>query len=398
MKKGKTTMVTIELGKRYQARPSAAEMRRRWQLAAQTMKERDIDCLVMQANEGMLCQYVRWFAERRTAHYCVVLFDRDQNLSIIGHGPLGNQVPAYGMEFANSVCVPQVANAWYGNNVVSDQAAALVKKGGYKKVGLVGLNLIPAAFYLNFTSSLPGVEMTDATEMVDQMVVVKSEEELRLLGDAVLMHEAVGNAIPSLVYAGRLEREFGADLIRLAVLAGADEYLSNIMLCSQRMPGPMHSIHYQNKLIEAGDTLNVLFEVPSITGYYADFHHYWSVGAPCPEAAEAMDLAAEAHEYLARLCVPGAKASDVFHRMNEWKIQRGMEPERRMHGHGQGYGLVERPYFDAMDPMILEENMFLAFHPPIQVRGAQVNPSSNYIVTRNGAKRVNSFTKKLAAI
>ena len=236
-------MIKIKPGERYQARPSAAEMRRRWQLASQAMREQGIDCLVMQANEGMLCQYVRWFAERRTAHYCVVLLDRDQNLSLIGHGPLGNKVPTYGMEFANNICVPQVANAWYGNHVAGDQAVGLVKKGGYKKVGLVGLNLIPAAFYLNLTAGLPGIEVVDATELVDKMVAVKSDEELRLLTEAVRMHEAVGNAIPSLVYAGRLERELGADLIRLAVLAGADEYLSNIMLCAQRKPGPMHAIH-----------------------------------------------------------------------------------------------------------------------------------------------------------
>jgi Xaa-Pro aminopeptidase len=190
-------MIEIKIGERYQGRPSGTEMARRWALASAAMEKEGIDCLIMQANEAVLCQYVRWFAERRTAHYCVVIFDRDQNLSIIGHGARGNQVPAYGVEFANNVCVPQVSNAWYGNNAISDQAIEIIKKSSYKRIGMVGLNLIPAAFYLNLAASLPSHEIVDATEMVDQMVSVKSAEELDRLKDAVRLHESVAYAIPS---------------------------------------------------------------------------------------------------------------------------------------------------------------------------------------------------------
>jgi Xaa-Pro aminopeptidase len=302
------------------------------------------------------------------------------------------------MKFVNNICVPQVSNACYGNNAISDQAVKIIQENGYRKIGLIGLNMIPAAFYLNLTRSLLDCEIKDATEMVDLLVSVKSEEELSFLERAVRIHEAVGYAVPALVYAGRLERELGADLYRLAVSAGAVEYVSNINLCSQPLPGAMHALHYQNKIMEAGDTLNILFEVPTITGYYADFHHYWSIGEPNAAAADAMELAGEAHEYLASLCKPGVRACDAFARMNEWKVQRGMEPERRMHGHGQGYGLVERPYIDANDPMVFKENMFIALHPPVQVGGASVNPAANYVITVDGARRVNTFPKGLITI
>lgn len=391
-------MVKIELNERYQGRPSRAEMKRRWDLASKAMKEQDIDCLIMQANEGVLCQHLRWFAERRPTHYTIVMFDQDQNLSIISHGPKGMKVPTYSVEFANSICVPQMSNAWYGNNFISDQAIDIIKKNGYKKLGLLGLNLMSAAFYNNLTKSLPQNEVVDASEMIDQLVAVKSEEELGMLRDAVQLHDAVGNAIPALVYAGRLERELGADLAKLAIISGADEYLGNILIASQRIPAGRHPFHCQNKIIEVGDTLDILFEVPNKSGYYADFHHYWSVGDPLPEAVKAMELAQVAQEYMASICKPGAKASDIFNEMNEWKQSRGMGPETRMHGHGQGYGLVERPYFDSCDPMILKENMYLGLHPPVNVGEAKVNPSYNYIVTKDGAKRISTFTQKLVVI
>jgi Xaa-Pro aminopeptidase len=391
-------MVEIKHGVRYQGRPSSDEMKRRWDLASEAMKAQGIDCLIMQANEGLLCQYVRWFAERRTSRYCVIMFDQQQNLSIIGHGPQGNKMATYGMEFANSICVPQVENAWYGNNAISDQAIGIIQKNGYKKIGLVAQNIISAAFYQNLVKCLPTHEIVDATEMVDLLVSVKSQEELTCLREAVRVHEAAGAAIPSLVYAGRLEREFGADLYRLAILAGADEYLSNINVCAQPVPGPMHQLHYQNKIMEAGDTLNVLFEVPTLTGYYADLHHYWSLGEANPDVVKAMELGIEAHAFMAKICKPGVRACDVFVQVNEWNASHGLEPERRMAGHGQGYGLVERPYFDAWDPMVLQENMFVAFHPTIGVNGAQVSPSSNYIITPDGAQRVSTFSQEIIQI
>ncbi|NLK08180.1 MAG: M24 family metallopeptidase [Firmicutes bacterium] len=392
-------MVEFDLNVRYQGRPSQTEMKRRWDLATQVMKKQNIDCLIMQAHDDLFGQYVRWFAERRFAPYpCTVMFDRDQKLSVIGHSGLGNKLPTFGVEYEYNIGVPQSNNAWYGNNAASDQAIRIIEKEGYKKIGFLGLNLIFAAFYLGVTQGLPGVEFVDASDAIDQVISVKSQEELSMLKDAVQMHEAVGKAVPSLVYAGRNERELGADLCRLSILMGADEFLGNICIGTQRVPGAMYRFHLQNKIIESGDTLNILFEVPTLTGYYADFHHYWAIGDPLPEAVKAMDIAREAQEYMATLCKPGARASDIFNKMNEWKKSRGMKPERRMHGHGQGYGLVERPYFDAYDPMVLKENMFLALHPTVQVGEASVAPSSNYIVTKEGAVRVNTFSQQLVLI
>jgi Xaa-Pro aminopeptidase len=127
------------------------------------------------------------------------------------------------------------------------------------------------------------------------------------LQDACDLHDAAAYAIPALVYAGRLEREFGADLYRLAMLMGADEYLSNLFVCSSRLAGPMFALHYQNKIIEEGDALNVLFEVPTMVGYYADLHRYFNVGTPAPEMQEVMAAGIELQDYLAGLCKPGIR-------------------------------------------------------------------------------------------
>jgi Xaa-Pro aminopeptidase len=390
-------MIKIEPGIRYQGRPSESEMKRRWSIAADAMEREGIDCLILQANEGMLSQYVRWFAERRTPHYCVVLFDQEQNLSILGHGPEGQPLigEEFNMRFANNISVPAFANACYANHFMSNHAINIIRKNNYTSIGLVGMNILSAAFYKNLVESLPVVKITDASELVDALITIKSQEELELLREAVQLHERIGNAVPALLYAGRLEREFGADVYRLAMLAGADEYLSNINVATAKKTGPMFPLHYQNKLIEEGECLNLLVEVPTLSGYYADFHRYWALGEPVPEMVEASELAIQVQDYMASICKPGIVCSEVFRMTNIFMESLGLPSEKRNMGHGQGYGLVERPYFDAFEPMTLKENMFISIHPSITYKGAKVVPADNYMITEDSAKRINRFQRGL---
>lgn len=391
-------MVKIEHNMRYQGGPSKQEMQRRWTLAKEFMKERDLDFLVTQANEGVLGQYVRWFAELRSVHYTYLLFDKDGTMTMISHGAAGGKATPFDVGLTNNISIPVFNNACYGDSYAADAAVGIIEKKGCKKLGFIGLNLITAGFYNNLLKGLPAVETQDVTNEFDYLVAVKSEEELRLLQEACIVHDAVASAIPSLIYAGRMERELGADLCRLAVLMGADEYLHNISVCASRLPGAMYKLHYQNKIIEAGDAINVLFEVPAFSGYYADLHRYYNVGPAAPETLEVMAGAVALQDHLAAMCKPGVKSSDIFMECNKWLAKNKFEPEVRVCGHGQGYGLVERPYFDGKDSMELKENMYLALHTCVKTKAAFVVPSDNYVVTKDGAKRVTGYARGLVII
>lgn len=391
-------MVKIEHNVRFQDRVSSEEMKRRWQLAMEFMKERDLDYLVTQANDGILGQYVRWFAEIRSAQYTYLLFDKDGAISMISHGATGGTAIPYDVGLTNNIGVPIFNNACYGDSFAADKAVGIMKEKGCNKIGFIGMNLITAGFYNNLLRQLDGAEVSDVTDEFDYLVAVKSEEELSFLQKACDLHDAIVSAIPSLVYAGRIEREFGADLYRLAILAGADEYLSNLMVATSRLAGPMFSLKYQNKIMEEGDALNVLVEVPAMSGYYADLHRYYNLGEPAPEMVEVMEAAVEIQDYLASLCKPGVKAFEIFNACNEWLVSRGFDKETRLCGHGQGYGLVERPYLDAFDNMVLEENMYLSIHPTIKKNGASVSVSDNFVITKDGGKRMSKSPRELFII
>ncbi|MEA5011230.1 MAG: M24 family metallopeptidase [Angelakisella sp.] len=391
-------MVEIHTQTRYQGRPSSKEMERRKGLAKEFMRERNLDFIVAQANDGMLCQHVRWLIEVRSAHYTYVLLDKEGELSVISHGAAGGKAIPFEVGITNNIGIPVFNNACYADSFAADKALEIIEKKGCKKLGFLGLNTITTGFYLGLLKGLPNTETVDITDDFDYLVAVKSQEELQLLQEACDLHDAAVNAIPALVYAGRMEREFGADLYRLALIMGADEYMGNLCICSQPLAGPMYAVHYQNKIINPGDSLNVLFEVPTLAGYYADVHRYFNLGQPCCAMTEVVDGANQLQDHLAKFCVPGITGSQVFEECNRWLAQNGFEPEIRLCGHGQGYGLVERPYFDAYEPMKLKENMYLAIHPTVKTKGASVSVSDNYVVTTNGAVRMTNSYRGLKII
>ena len=389
-------------GTRYQGGPSDAEMQRRYAAATAAMKAAGVDILIAQASDGMLCQYVRWFAKVRTAHHCIVLFDREGNLSLLGHGGDGNpaiDAAQFGLKLAHNIAVPVFNNHWVGGNAMSDKAAMIIQEGGFKTVGIVAKNLLSLGFYENLVKGAPGCRFVDATELIDQLIVIKSEEELQLHRQAITLHERVAAAMPSLIYAGRTEREIGMDLYRLSCIGGACDYLTNITLGSAPLGNATTALQYQNKIVEEGDTINLLFEVPSQSGYYADLRRLWAVGHAAPEVLEGAAIANEAQDYLASICRPGISSKEVFDLGNEWLKKHSLPLETRMHGHGQGYGLVERPYFDARDPMILRENMFISLHPLIRLKGTRMALADNYLVVKDGpAKRLTTLPRQVIIV
>src|SRR3970282_546774 len=82
-----------------------------------------------------------------------------------------------------------------------------MRKKKPKTVGLVGLGIMSAALYENLKKGLQGVNVIDATDLVDDVKMVKSEEELKLLREAAYMHEMSYEVLKKALRPGRLAIE-----------------------------------------------------------------------------------------------------------------------------------------------------------------------------------------------
>ena len=78
-------------------------------------------------------------------------------------------------------------------------------------------------------------------------------------------------------------------------------------------------------------------------------------------------------KYNLGLLKPGAPCKDVFEAYNAFMRKNGRPEEKRLHCHGQGYDLVERPLIRSDEPMKIEKDMNIVVHPTyIQRRHADM--------------------------
>ena len=74
-------------------------------------------------------------------------------------------------------------------------------------------------------------------------------------------------------------------------------------------------------------------------------------------------FALEARKFNLGLLKPGAPCKDIFAAYNEFMRSNGRPEEKRLHCHGQGYDLVERPLIRNDEPMNIEMDMNIVVHP-----------------------------------
>ena len=94
----------------------------------------------------------------------------------------------------------------------------------------------------------------------------------------------------------------------------------------------------------------------------------------------------------------GSDCAEMLEMYNKKLVSYGLQQETRLFAHGQGYDLVERPAFFKGETMKVKENMFFAIHPEINTGKAFGNYCDQYLVTKDGAVRVETTPRQIYVI
>ena len=121
--------------------------------------------------------------------------------------------------------------------------------------------------------------------------------------------------------------------------------------------------HFQNRVIREGDQFSILIEVNGPGGMYTEIAGCSPLGDPSQELVDAFAYSLEAQQHSLNLMKPGANPKDVLAANNEFLGRKGYKPELRLYAHGQGYDLVERPFFLKDETMPFKPGMNIAVHP-----------------------------------
>ena len=195
----------------------------------------------------------------------------------------------------------------------------------------------------------------DAADLVDRIKVIKSAEERELIRRAAAMQDGAMRAAFAAIEPGMRDRDIAAIAQCYSQRHGSE---NGIYLCASMpadKPSAFSQRHYQNRVIEEGDVVALLVEDSGPGGMYTELGRTCVVGKASAELKDEFAFALEARKFNLGLLKPGTPSADIFAAYNDFMRKNGRPEEKRLHCHGQGYDLVERPLIRSDEPMAIAQ-------------------------------------------
>jgi len=329
---------------------SLEERDRRWAALREKMFLRRLDCLVVVGTDlasSTGIANVRYLTQIGPTLDAYVVF------------PLvGDPIVLYGAPHMHVPIGPtsQVAGAWV-SDVRPDSGArgvldAIAERGLGKRIGVVGyrhmlspLSHVSAAFLDELRRGLPDAVITDETPLVEELRMIKSDEEkafLRRAGEIARKRIAkmVQTAQP-----GATEAEVWAAMEHEAIVSGGEPGTFN-MFSSGPVTGPhagrgqalLHGAEVPHtatqRVLHEGDLLICEFHT-SYGGYLAGTEFSAFIGEAPDELRRLHDVAAEIVRMAKDLFVPGRTLREVYGTFHAHVEEQGIDfIELGFHGHG----------------------------------------------------------------
>jgi Xaa-Pro aminopeptidase len=397
-----------QLSERLQTPISTAELERRWAAVRAAMERDKIDVLLIQNNNDHMGGGVKYFTDlpATNGYPFTVVFPRDDLMTLVSQGPFGgvNNLTAAGDGVRRGakqwLTTPSFASCNYTAGYDAELAAKALAPYAGGTIGLVGTAQMSFALvdYLQ-KGRFSNTRFVDASDLVDAIKVIKSPEEQELIKRAAAMQDGAMRAAFAAVEPGIRDRDIAAIAQCYSQRHGSE---NGIYLCASMpadKPAQFSQRHYQNRVIKEGDTIALLVEDSGPGGMYTELGRSCVVGKASAEIKDELAFALEARKFNLGLLKPGAACKDVFAAYNDFMRKNGRPEEKRLHCHGQGYDLVERPLIRNDETMAIAENMNIVVHPTY-IRGHVLSwICDNYIIGPNGpGERLHKFPEAITEL
>jgi Xaa-Pro aminopeptidase len=372
---------------------SQAELERRWQAVRARMRAEGLQALVMQNSNDWLGGYVRWFggAPANNGYPRAIVFPAEGPMSTVAQGPFagvteldGSDPIAYGV--GRQLFTPSYVSAAYTADYDADLVLGEIRRKGWRAIGLVA----PTAMYHGFARRLEagrageGLRVADATEWIDALKAVKSEEEQTRLRQTAAMQDEVLARVCAFVRPGLKDFEVAAYAQYVGQQLGSEQ---GIFIGSSAAPGEPAMFRprwQQGRELRQGDTLTLLIENNGAGGYYTELSRPIVLGKASDEQKELWAFLLEAQRATLELLRPGASCREIFEKYNAFLRARGRAEEKRLHCHGQGYDMVERPLIRHDETMPIAAGMCIVVHPAVKTARAFMTIVDNYLIGAGG--------------
>jgi Xaa-Pro aminopeptidase len=370
-----------------------AELERRWRLLRNAMEREGIDVLLAHTNADALGGYVRYLSDMGTSggYAVTVLFPRERPMTIVAHGPNGEDRRLSSDQDPMLYGVERMLGSWSFSSAsfcATDDATQIVRalrELGPSRVGLVGYAQMGFGMLDHVRRELDAVEFVDAADLTDTVKAVKSDYEREAIARTVSMQVAVFEAALDAIAPGRTEWDVTLAATLAARRHGSEHGPIMVGSAPPGRPAMFKPPRLQARVLEPGDRLTMLIEPAGPDGMYGELGRTIVIGSADDALLAEHALAVDAWRAAASSLRPGVGAAEAAADYNAHLRGIGRPEERRLHCHGQGYDIVERPLVRADESMRLADGMLIALHPQWAHDGIMVWVCDNVFLGPDGA-------------
>jgi Xaa-Pro aminopeptidase len=398
----------MELSERLQTPISTAELERRWAAVRAAMEREKIDVLLMQNNNDHMGGYVKYFTDlpATNGYPFTVVFPRDDLMTLVSQGPFGGvfhpSEKSDGMRrgVKQWLTTPSFVSCNYTAPYDAELAAKGLEPYAGGTIGLVCTAQMSFALVDTLKKGrFSNTHFVDATELVDGIKSIKSAEEQDLIRRCAAMQDGAMRAAFAAIEPGMRDRDIAAIAQCYGQRHGSE---NGIYLCASMpadAPAQFSQRHYQNRVIKAGDAVALLVEDSGPGGMYTELGRTCVVGTASQEIKDEFAFALEARKFNLNLLKPGARCKDIFAAYNDFMRKNGRPEEKRLHCHGQGYDLVERPLIRSDEPWAIQKDMNIVVHPTYMHGHVLSWVCDNYLIGANGpGERLHRFPEAITEL
>ena len=270
-----------------------------------------------------------------------------------------------------------------GISLLTDLLSPLAKEGatiGAMKGHETHLRM-PLGDWERLRANLPGLQIADATDLIQHLRMVKSPAEIEKISHICAIGSACFDRVPEIVAEGMPLEEVFRAFRREALAQGADD---TPYLVGGAAPGGYADVISppSRRRLQTGDVL-MMDTGCTWDGYFCDFDRNWAIGHADDAALRAYDVLWRATEAGLDAAKPGNTCRDLFLAMSSViaELDSSGGDVGRL-GHGLGMQLTEQPSHAAFETRPIEEGMVLTLEPSLSYGDSLMMVHEEDIVVR----------------
>lgn len=273
--------------------------------------------------------------------------------------------------------------------------AEFLKKDEVKRLGIEDQD-ITLSYYNNLKTEFEGVELVSLEDKVSKTRMIKTEEEIENIKEAVRIADIAFSQILEKVKEGVKERDLSAEIEYIMKLNGAEDKSFDFIVASGYRSAMPHGVASDKTI---GKNEFVTFDFGCYyNGYASDITRTIFFGDEITEKhKEIYNTVLEAQLLAISKAKAGMKASELDKVARDYITEKGYG-EYFGHGLGHALGLEihEQPFVSKIGDIVLEENMVVTIEPGIYIEGfGGVRIEDDVIIKKDGCEVLNKSPKEL---